>query len=206
MLITILFYSQRPILLLDEPLSSLDSYQAIYVINALKAKAAEGKTIIVTVHQPSLEILNTIDRFYLMSNGRLLYFGVLENIETHFEKAGVKLNDNENENITDTILSKITISDIDSTNFYSVKKLDIYQESIGINDVDLGINYYFSPKASKMKNLSWYCYYLFITIIRNTLKNVFSKNFIFFLWIPSVIFSSISLCKLFFNYYNLNYY
>ncbi len=204
--IAILLNSTKPILLFDEPLSPLDSYQAMFVINALKAKAAEGKTIIMTLHQPCLEILDSIDRFYVISNGRLLYFGALDNIEPFFENAGVALKIGENGNIIDAVLNEITLSDTDPTNLQSIKKLSTYLDSLGVDEKDLNIENYVLKNVVNQKNLFWYTYYLFITLVRNTISNVFSKSAIFLGWIPIFIFLLIPTYKPFLNNQTLNYY
>ncbi len=69
----------RPkILVMDEPLSGLDSVNAQRVISALRALASgpeHGTTIIMTVHQPSSFIFESFDNVLLMSHGRVLYHG-----------------------------------------------------------------------------------------------------------------------------------
>ncbi len=67
-------------LLLDEPTSGLDTSTAIFVIKSIRemVQASEGKLgVMLTVHQPSLDILNLIDHFLILSNGRSVFFGSL---------------------------------------------------------------------------------------------------------------------------------
>lgn len=70
------------ILFLDEPTSGLSSEDAVLVMNVLKALAAQGKVIILTIHQPSLEIYQLLDHLTVVAKdanstepGRLSYFG-----------------------------------------------------------------------------------------------------------------------------------
>ncbi|KAL9939468.1 hypothetical protein V8E36_001285 [Tilletia maclaganii] len=66
-------------LILDEPLSGLDSFSADRVIEALRRLAntgLEGTTVIMTLHQPSSIIFHTFDDTILMgAGGRTLYHG-----------------------------------------------------------------------------------------------------------------------------------
>jgi ABC-type multidrug transport system ATPase subunit len=55
------------VILLDEPLSCLDSCSAFKVLMLLRKLADLGKCILFTVHQPSYQILEHIDEFLLMS-------------------------------------------------------------------------------------------------------------------------------------------
>ena len=70
------------VLFLDEPTSGLSSEDALMVMKLLRKLADGGKTIIVTIHQPSLEAYRLLDNLILVSKdarsaepGRLAYFG-----------------------------------------------------------------------------------------------------------------------------------
>jgi ABC-type multidrug transport system ATPase subunit/ABC-type polysaccharide/polyol phosphate export permease len=70
------------VLFLDEPTSGLSSEDALMVMRLLRKLADGGKTIIVTIHQPSLEAYRLLDNLILVSKdpkspepGRLAYFG-----------------------------------------------------------------------------------------------------------------------------------
>ena len=71
-----------PILVLDEPTSGLSSVDTISVIELLRALADSGKTILVTIHQPSLEAYEKFDAVAVIARdastrqvGRLAWFG-----------------------------------------------------------------------------------------------------------------------------------
>ncbi|KAI9354338.1 hypothetical protein DFJ73DRAFT_827456 [Zopfochytrium polystomum] len=66
----------RPaILFLDEPTTGLDTFTALSVIKTLKVLAATGRTVVVTIHQPSSDIYKCFDDYILMADGRIMYMG-----------------------------------------------------------------------------------------------------------------------------------
>lgn len=72
----------RPrILVLDEPLSGLDAYNAARVMMALRQLASgdheggAGTTVILTLHQPSSQMFHMLDQAILLSAGRTFYAG-----------------------------------------------------------------------------------------------------------------------------------
>ncbi len=78
-------------LLLDEPTSGLDTSSAIFVIDSIRSlvQASHGNLgVMLTVHQPSLEILRLIDHFLLLSKGRSVFFGTLKQAGGHFRELG----------------------------------------------------------------------------------------------------------------------
>ncbi|KAL2496467.1 ABC transporter G family member 10 [Forsythia ovata] len=77
------------VLLIDEPTSGLDSASALHVISLLKLMAVnQGKTIVLTIHQPGFRILELFDRLVLLSNGHVLHNGSLGLLEERLKKAG----------------------------------------------------------------------------------------------------------------------
>lgn len=70
------------VLFLDEPTSGLSSEDALTVLRLLRKLADEGKTILLTVHQPSLEAYRMLDNLIVVARetgaagpGRLAYYG-----------------------------------------------------------------------------------------------------------------------------------
>lgn len=61
------------LIILDEPTSSLDSFNALKIVKMLKRYARQGKTIIATIHSPSSEAFNEMDKLILMTNGHIVY-------------------------------------------------------------------------------------------------------------------------------------
>uniref|UniRef100_A0A914XPT6 ABC transporter domain-containing protein n=1 Tax=Plectus sambesii TaxID=2011161 RepID=A0A914XPT6_9BILA len=63
------------LLFCDEPTSGLDSFLAQQIIAVLKQLATKGRTIVITIHQPSSQVFAMFDRICLMAEGRLAYLG-----------------------------------------------------------------------------------------------------------------------------------
>ncbi len=64
------------ILFLDEPTSGLSSSDAKSVMEILKELSDRGRTIIITIHQPSKEIYEMMDNALVLGvGGRLIFFG-----------------------------------------------------------------------------------------------------------------------------------
>lgn len=79
------------VLFLDEPTSGLSSEDALAVMKALRQLADSGKTILLTIHQPSLEVFSLMDSLIVVSRdagqpdpGRLVYFGPAYPDAPHF--------------------------------------------------------------------------------------------------------------------------
>lgn len=62
-------------IVLDEPLSGLDSYNALVVTKTLKAMAGRGRIVLYSMHQPSDEMFNALDRVIFLAHGRIVYQG-----------------------------------------------------------------------------------------------------------------------------------
>ncbi len=68
--------SDPHIIFLDEPTTGLDSFNAFEVINNIcKLAKEDNKLIIFTIHQPSSEIFNLLDKVCILADGRNIYFG-----------------------------------------------------------------------------------------------------------------------------------
>jgi ABC-type multidrug transport system ATPase subunit/ABC-type multidrug transport system permease subunit len=73
--------TDTPVLFLDEPTSGLSSYDAESVVDLLKELSKSGKTILTTIHQPSLKVYKQFDDLLMVSRdkgnkpGALVYFG-----------------------------------------------------------------------------------------------------------------------------------
>lgn len=70
------------VLFLDEPTSGLSSEDALIVMKLLRELADGGKTILLTIHQPSLEVFRLLDNLVVLTKdpsidnaGRLAYYG-----------------------------------------------------------------------------------------------------------------------------------
>ncbi|KAH9780006.1 ABC transporter G family member 37 [Citrus sinensis] len=66
------------IIFMDEPTSGLDARAAATVMRAVKNVVETGRTVVCTIHQPSIDIFEAFDDLVLMKNGgRIIYFGPL---------------------------------------------------------------------------------------------------------------------------------
>jgi ABC-type multidrug transport system ATPase subunit len=67
--------TQPSLLLLDEPTSGLASEDTNNVMRLLRGLANEGRTIVLTIHQPSLEAYRALDNVVYLADGQLVYYG-----------------------------------------------------------------------------------------------------------------------------------
>ncbi|KAL3843577.1 hypothetical protein ACJIZ3_000980 [Penstemon smallii] len=66
------------IIFMDEPTTGLDARAAAIVIRAVKNVANTGRTIVCTIHQPSIDIFEAFDELVLLkAGGRMIYCGPL---------------------------------------------------------------------------------------------------------------------------------
>ena len=73
--------TDTPVLFLDEPTSGLSSYDAESVVDLLRGLSKTGKTIVTTIHQPSLRVYKQFDDLIMISRdkgnspGAMVFFG-----------------------------------------------------------------------------------------------------------------------------------
>ncbi|XP_065075064.1 protein white isoform X2 [Ochlerotatus camptorhynchus] len=77
------------LLLCDEPTSGLDSFMAHSVLQVLKGMALKGKTIILTIHQPSSELYCLFDKVLLVAEGRVAFLGSPYQAAEFFSQLGI---------------------------------------------------------------------------------------------------------------------
>jgi len=80
--------SPQPILLADEPFDGLDLRQTREVAAALRAHAAEGRTLFLSIHQIS-DAARICDRFVLLSGGRICGEGTIDELAALAERRGL---------------------------------------------------------------------------------------------------------------------
>ena len=63
------------LIFLDEPTSGLSSVDTNVVMERLKSLSDRGKTVVLTIHQPSLKNYKKMDNMLFLTEGKLAYFG-----------------------------------------------------------------------------------------------------------------------------------
>lgn len=63
------------VLFLDEPTSGLSAVDTQSVMRLLRSLADEGKTIILTIHQPDIQSYKLMDNILILHHGRQVYYG-----------------------------------------------------------------------------------------------------------------------------------
>lgn len=96
------------LLLCDEPTSGLDSFMASNVLQVLKGLANKGKTIIITIHQPSSELFNLFDKILLMAEGSVAFLGTPMQASQFFTDLGIPCPSNYNP--ADYFVQKLAIA------------------------------------------------------------------------------------------------
>ncbi|KAL3132996.1 hypothetical protein ABBQ38_006905 [Trebouxia sp. C0009 RCD-2024] len=86
--------SNPSIVFMDEPTSGLDARAAAIVMKAVKNTVRTGRTVVCTIHQPSLQIFQAFDELLLLQRGgSTLYCGALgkgsRNLVDYFQNLGV---------------------------------------------------------------------------------------------------------------------
>uniref|UniRef100_A0A7N6B974 ABC transporter domain-containing protein n=1 Tax=Anabas testudineus TaxID=64144 RepID=A0A7N6B974_ANATE len=77
-----------PVLFLDEPTTGLDASTANSVLLLLKRMARNGRTIILSIHQPRYSIYRLFDSLTLLVHGKLVYHGPAQTALEYFSDIG----------------------------------------------------------------------------------------------------------------------
>jgi len=94
------------ILFLDEPTSGLDSYTSHSILKTLKELASNGRTVILSIHQPNAKTFNLIDHILLLYKGKTMYNSSRGNAVREFAKYGFVCP--KTENVADFMLDVIS--------------------------------------------------------------------------------------------------
>ncbi|KAL6658306.1 hypothetical protein ACP70R_003893 [Stipagrostis hirtigluma subsp. patula] len=76
------------LLILDEPTSGLDSTAAARLVATLSALARKGRTVVMSVHQPSSRVYRMFDSVLLLAEGSCLYYGAGRDAMDYFASVG----------------------------------------------------------------------------------------------------------------------
>ncbi|XP_029310453.1 ATP-binding cassette sub-family G member 2-like isoform X2 [Cottoperca gobio] len=77
-----------PVLFLDEPTTGLDASTANSVLLLLKRMASNGRTIILSIHQPRYSIYRLFDSLTLLVHGQQVYHGPAQTALDYFSDIG----------------------------------------------------------------------------------------------------------------------
>ncbi|KAF5747305.1 hypothetical protein HS088_TW05G00026 [Tripterygium wilfordii] len=84
------------LLFLDEPTSGLDSTSAHTVIEKVHHIARSGRTVILTIHQPSSRIQLLLDHLIILARGQLMFQGSPKDVTLHLNRMGHRVPRGEN--------------------------------------------------------------------------------------------------------------
>jgi len=77
--------SDPDILILDEPFTGLDPINVHLLVRSIQELAAEGKTVVLSVHQMSL-VESLCRRVFMINRGRQVLYGDLEDIQNRYSE------------------------------------------------------------------------------------------------------------------------
>uniref|UniRef100_A0A7E5A182 ABC transporter domain-containing protein n=1 Tax=Panagrellus redivivus TaxID=6233 RepID=A0A7E5A182_PANRE len=100
------------ILFCDEPTSGLDAFMAKQVLKALRDLAEQGKTIILTIHQPSSQVFDQFHKLCLMALGQIVYLGPAKKTVNCFRTAGFPMPGRDNP--AEFTIEMLALSDFES--------------------------------------------------------------------------------------------
>ncbi|KAK8758991.1 hypothetical protein V5799_003375 [Amblyomma americanum] len=81
--------SKPPVIFLDEPTSGLDSITALRCVSVMKSLASDGHTVICSVHNPSAKLFSYFDMLYMISGGRCIYNGSVQELVPFLDSQGL---------------------------------------------------------------------------------------------------------------------
>jgi ABC-type multidrug transport system ATPase subunit len=87
--IAVQILTEPRVLLLDEPLSGLDAFTALSIMDVLLGLAHEGRTLIVTIHQPRSDLFDQFGNVMLLARGgHPVFAGPATQMLPHFAAQG----------------------------------------------------------------------------------------------------------------------
>lgn len=79
------------VLICDEPTSGLDSFTAASIIEVLQGLANEGRTVVLTIHQPRSDLYKHFGSMLLLAKGgHVVYAGQASSMVPYFDNLGYK--------------------------------------------------------------------------------------------------------------------
>ena len=92
LIIALGFLTRHPILLMDEPFDGFDLRQTRDMMGVLRRIAAEGRTLLLSIHQLR-DAEQICDRFALLADGRIRGVGTLEELRSRANRPSGNLED-----------------------------------------------------------------------------------------------------------------
>uniref|UniRef100_A0A3Q2YPB3 Broad substrate specificity ATP-binding cassette transporter ABCG2 n=1 Tax=Hippocampus comes TaxID=109280 RepID=A0A3Q2YPB3_HIPCM len=104
-----------PVLFLDEPTTGLDASTANSVLLLLRRMANQGRTIIMSIHQPRYSIYRLFDSLTLLVGGKMVYHGPAPNALDYFANIGFSCEPHNNpaDFFLDVIHGDFTVTNLD---------------------------------------------------------------------------------------------
>ncbi len=148
---------------LDEPTSGLDSASAYYIMKLLKEFALQGRTIICSIHQPSSQIFNLLDKILLLSKGNPVYFGESKQVVDYFSDLGYRcpiytnpsdyilelINDNFVNSYVNDLIIKYEYDEVDNEEMFN----ENFENDIQITNVSSFKQFIYLSKRMMIENL-----------------------------------------------------
>jgi ABC-type multidrug transport system ATPase subunit len=113
------------VLFVDEVTTGLDATTALQLITTLKQLASQGRTVVVTLHQPRSQMWELFDNVLLLSGGSLIYGGPRQACLPYFATLGYPLPAfvNPAEHIIDLAAVDTRSEDVESASHARVQRL-----------------------------------------------------------------------------------
>lgn len=150
-----------PIILLDEPISGLDSYNALNILKTVRRIADTDRTVLLTIHQPSYKMMSYFDKIILMCEGAPVFDGSVDDCVEFFGGCGFKLP--KKTNPTDFFLDVLALENENKeTEVESRRRIDTVKEQwksiAGIKEPELRQRVHIERQnvaSAGIKDLSW---------------------------------------------------
>uniref|UniRef100_A0A1D1ZEY9 ABC transporter G family member 5 n=1 Tax=Anthurium amnicola TaxID=1678845 RepID=A0A1D1ZEY9_9ARAE len=80
------------VLILDEPTSGLDSTSALQIVDMLRSMAeTQGRTVILSIHQPGFRIVKLFSSLLLLADGSVLHHGTVDQLQAQLGSLGLQV-------------------------------------------------------------------------------------------------------------------
>ncbi|XP_024977235.1 ABC transporter G family member 9-like [Cynara cardunculus var. scolymus] len=171
------------LLFLDEPTSGLDSTTAQRIVSTLWELAKGGRTVVMTIHQPSSRLFYMFHKVLLLSEGNPLFFGKGSEVMEYFQSIG--FSPSVAMNPSDFLLDLANgISSDDSSHedqnaikqrLVSAYKSNLAMKAEALDADDHHLNYVSDYKMSERWNTTWF--QQFMVLLRRGLKERRHESF-----------------------------